>query len=111
MSSPWTSPALEPITCQPWCDHGEGHSYQGVSEDSCCTGVEHRVYLSTEPTMLMSDGSMQQQHLNTHLLRGADDTASRVFIGHDDGFGKSATLDEARRFALSILARVDGYQV
>jgi len=34
-----------------------------------------------------------------------------VFIGHDDGFGKSATLDEARRFALEILARVDGHKV
>jgi hypothetical protein len=41
----------------------------------------------------------------------ADDSAPRVFIGHDDGFGRSATLEEARRFAKQILARVDGHEV
>ena len=104
-------PAVELITCQPWCEHGDGHPNQRLREDQWCFGVEHRVHLSTEPKMLMADGSTEQQHLNTYLLRQADDTAPRVFIGHDDGFGKSATLDEARRFALEILARVDGHEV
>jgi hypothetical protein len=111
MSSPLPSSAVELITCQPWCEHGDGHPNEKVREDQWCFGVEHRVHLSTEPEMLMSDGSKEQQHLNTYLLRQADDTAPRVFIGHDDGFGKSATLDEARRFALEILARVDGHEV
>jgi hypothetical protein len=111
LSSPLPSPVVEPITCQPWCEHGDGHPNHRLREDQCCSGVEHRVHLSTEPTMLMSDGSTQQQHLNTHLLRQADDAAPRVFIGHDDGYGKSATLDEARRFALEILARVAGHEV
>jgi hypothetical protein len=104
MSIPLASPDLDPITCQPWCENTDGHH-------QCCSGVEHRVHLSTEPTMLMADGSTEEQHLNTHLTRRADDPATRVFIGHDDGFGKSATLDEARRFALQILARVDGHKV
>jgi hypothetical protein len=104
MSSPSASPALDPIACQPWC--------QNTSADhQCCSGVEHRVHLSTEPNMLMADGSTQQHHLNTHLTRRADDSKTRVFIGHDDGFGKSATLEEARRFAFEILARIDGHKV
>jgi hypothetical protein len=111
MNSACISPDLEPITCQPWCEEGDGHPHEKVREDQCCCGVERRVLLSTEPTMLMSDGSSQPQHLNAHLIRQADDTATRVFIGHDDGFGKSATLDEARQFALEILARVNGPEV
>jgi hypothetical protein len=111
MNGPVASPDLDPITCQPWCEMADGHPHQRLREDHCCSGVEHRVHLSTEPTMLMADGSTQEQHLNTHLTRRADDTATRVFIGHDDGFGKSATLDEARRFALEIIARVDGHEV
>ena len=56
---------------------------------------------------------VQREHraaaLNTFLLRQADDTAPRVFIGSNEGSGKSATFDEARQFALEILARTDGY--
>jgi len=34
-----------------------------------------------------------------------------VFISNGEGSGKSATLEEARRFALEILARVDGHEI
>jgi hypothetical protein len=109
MSSPLASPTVEPIICQPWCQDGHGHAAERAREDQWCIGIEHRVTLSTEPTMLMSNGSIEQQHLNTFLLRQADDTAPRVFIGSNEGSGKSATFDEARQFALEILARTDGY--
>lgn len=45
---------------------------------------------------------------NTYLLRQADDTAPRVFIGYGGRSGRSATPAEARRFALEILTLVDG---
>lgn len=111
MSSPVPSPAVEPITCQPWCRQGDGHPDERVHEDQWCLGVEHRVLLSTEPTELLSEGRMEQQHLTTYLLRQANDTRPRVFIGHGEGSGKSATLEEARRFALELLAQVDGQEV
>jgi hypothetical protein len=82
-----------------------------LREDQCCFGLEHRVPLSSEPTELIGNGSTQQQYLNTYLMRLADDTASRVFIGYNEAPGRSATLEEARRFALAILALVDGVAV
>ncbi|MEP7193176.1 MAG: hypothetical protein ABI903_09950 [Actinomycetota bacterium] len=109
MSSVLPSPTVEPIICQPWCRHGDGHPDEKVREDQWCLGVEHRVLLSTEPTELQSGGSTEQ-HLTTYLSRHANDTSARVFIGHGEGPGRSATLEEARRFALEILARVDGHE-
>ncbi len=104
-------PSPAPITCQPWCQANDGHPNQRLREDQCCFGLEHRVPLSSEPTELIGNGSTQQQYLNTYLMRLADDTASRVFIGYNEAPGRSATLEEARRFALAILALVDGVAV
>ena len=104
------SPPVEPITCQPWCQCSDEHRSGLLRADRCCTGAEHRVNLSSEPTMLMGDGSSEQQYLNTYLLRQADESAPRVFIGYNDGSGRPATLDEARRFAFEILARVDEHE-
>jgi hypothetical protein len=111
MSGAFRSPAVDPIVCQPWCRHGDGHPERRVREDQWCSGIEHRVLLSTEPTNLRGDGCPEQPHLTTYLVRQANDTGARVFIGHGEGSGKSATLEEARRFALEILARVDGDEV
>jgi hypothetical protein len=111
MTSSLPSPAVEPITCQSWCQDRDGHPTQRVREDQCCFGVEHRVHLSTEPSVLMSDGRTVPTYLTTYLLRQADDTAPRVFIGYDEGSGKPATLDEARRFAVEILAQVDEHGI
>lgn len=81
-------------------------------EDPPRFGVEHRVELSTEPTMIMGDGSTEQQYLNTYLMRVADnDTPARVFIGYNEAHGRPATLEEARRFALEILALVDRHEL
>ena len=84
MTSSLPSPAVEPITCQSWCQDRDGHPTQRVREDQCCFGVEHRVHLSTEPSVLMSDGRTVPTYLTTYLLRQADDTAPRVFIGYDE---------------------------
>jgi hypothetical protein len=98
---------LEPITCQPWCEASDGHPNQRLREEQCCFGPEHRVPLSNEPTERFGEASTEQQYLNTYLMRLADDTAPRVFIGYNEAPGRPATLDEARRFALEILALVD----
>jgi hypothetical protein len=66
------------------------------------------VPLSNEPVELIGSGSTQQQYLSAYLMRAADDTESRVFIGYNEAPGRTASLGEARRFALEILALVDG---
>jgi hypothetical protein len=96
------------LECQPWCRDGDGHPYERAREDQWCLGLEHRVPLSTEPTEYLSDGTTRAPYLHTFLLRQADDTAPRVFIGHGGRLGRSATLQEAREFALEILTLVDG---
>jgi hypothetical protein len=78
-----------------------------VREDQYCFGLEHWVTLSTESTLSMCDGSTEQQYLTAYLIQQADDTAARVFIGHNEGKGMAATMEEARRFALGILELVD----
>jgi hypothetical protein len=75
-------------------------------EDQSRFRVEHRVELSTEPTVLKGDGSRERQYLTASLEQHADDAVPRVFIGHNEGGSKAATLDEARRFAREILALV-----
>jgi hypothetical protein len=103
-------PSPAPITCQPWCEANDGHPNQRLREDQCCLGLEHRVPLSEVPSELIGNGSTQQQYLSTYLMRPADDTASRVFIGYNEAPGRAASLGEARRFALEILALVDGIE-
>ena len=71
-------------------------------------GVEHRVTLSTEPTVLMGDGNREQQYLSVSLEQQADDPAPRVLIGRNGARGMAATVNEARRFALDILGLVNG---
>lgn len=100
----WHSPA--PITCEPWCEAGDGHPNMRLREDQCCLGLEHRVGLSHEPTELFGEGSTEQQYLNTYLMRHPDEKEPRVFIGYNEAPGRPATVDEARRFAHEILALV-----
>jgi hypothetical protein len=97
-----------PLDCQPWCRDGDGHPHERAREDQWCLGIEYRVQLSTEPNEFLSDGTIRQPYLNTYLLRQADDAAPRVFIANCGRSGKSATLEEARQFALEILTLVDG---
>jgi hypothetical protein len=98
---------LEPINCEPWCEARDGHPDQRLPEDQCCVGPEHRVPLLHEPTEPFGEASTEQQYLNAYLMRPAGDPAARVFIGYNEAPGRPATSDEARRFALQILALVD----
>ncbi|MEP7193372.1 MAG: hypothetical protein ABI903_10940 [Actinomycetota bacterium] len=100
----WPSPA--PVSCQPWCEAGDGHPNMRLREDQCCFSVEHRVQLSLEPTEMFGEGSTEQQYLNTYLMRSADDKEPRVFIGYNEAPGRPATMNEAREFAHKILALI-----
>jgi hypothetical protein len=95
------------VECQAWCVNDEGHPHEWDPLDRSCWGAEHKVSLSTEPTIHMGVGGRRQQYLNTYLEQQGDHAAPRVFIGHNEGKGKTATLGEARRFALEILSLVD----
>jgi hypothetical protein len=95
------------VECPAWCVDDEGHPNEGDRLDRSCWGAEHKVPLSTEPTIHMGVGGRRRQYLNTYLEQQGDNAAPRVFIGHNEGNGRTATLDEARRFALVILSLVD----
>jgi hypothetical protein len=101
------SSTATPVQCQPWCLAGDGHPNEWDRLDQSCWGAEHAVQLSTEPKIHLVVGGAKQQYLSAYLEKAAEDSApSRVFIGHN-GKGKTATLDEAKAFALEILVLVD----
>jgi hypothetical protein len=73
---------------------------------------KHRVELSTEPPRLRHDGSREPQYLTVSLEQpDGDKTAPVVLIGHNESSVLAATLDEAHRFALEILALVDKHEL
>jgi hypothetical protein len=88
-----------------------GPGTDSLREDQSRVKAEHRVELSTESTVLMGDGSRERQYLFASLEPRDDDTAPQVFIGQNEDRGLAATSDEARRFALEILALVDGQEI
>jgi hypothetical protein len=123
------SPAVKPITWhQGWQEIGSPagidptetgeHATEAGKRPSDLSGdnqpgfgVQHRVELSTEPTKQRDDGGKEPQYLTAFLDRpDGDETAPRVFIGHNEGSALAATLDEARVFALEILALVEGHE-
>ncbi|MDQ1538623.1 MAG: hypothetical protein QOE58_3016 [Actinomycetota bacterium] len=91
-----------------WCESGDGHPNQFARDDQSCLGEQHQVTLSTEPTKQMADGTTRPAYATTYLTQQPDHQAPRVFIGNNEADGASATLEEARRFALEILTLVDG---
>jgi hypothetical protein len=100
--------ATPPTAGDPFIRSGEpstGRSH--TRADQPPFGLEHRVRLSTEPPVLMADGSREQQYLTASLEPQNDHALRRVIIGHNLSVGVAATLNEARRFALDILALVD----
>ncbi len=78
-------------------------------EDRSGFGVEHRTELSTEPTVLMGDGSREQQYLSASLEQQAGDTAPRVFIGHKE-VGAWRPPWTKHDGSLDIVALVDGHE-
>jgi len=107
MTTQSSTAAVEPITCLSWCESSDGHPNQLSRADQSCLGAQHRVALSTASTSRQTDGSSPQGYATTYLTQQADQLAPRIFIGHDQGSGVLATLEEARRFALEILTLVD----
>jgi hypothetical protein len=103
-----SSEAVELVTCTSWCESGDGHPNQFAREDQSCLGVQHQVTLSTEPTQHLAGGSTRPAYATTYLTQQPDQQVPRVFIGNNEDDGASATLEEARRFALEILTLVDG---
>lgn len=116
------SPGVEPVTWhRGWQKVGSptdepptkagGHLAELSRDDQSRSAVAHRVELSAEPTMLMGDGSREQQYLFASREQRDDDNAPVVFIGHNEDRGLAATVDEARRFALEILSLVDEHEI
>jgi hypothetical protein len=89
-----------------------GRTYDSPGDNQPGFRVKHRVELSTEPPRLRRDGSTERQYLSASLEQpDGDKTAPVVLIGHNESSVLAATLDEAHRFALEILALVDKHEL
>ena len=100
------------VDCQPWCHEGDGHGDDWFRADRACWGSD-RQYLSGEPTGTQAFGSGQQTFV-VSLEPQAHATEPRVLISSNednDNTDQGLTLHEARRFALEVLALVDGHKV
>ena len=99
-----------PTAGKPRCPEGEGHLDEWFRVDQSCWGSDRHVNLSTEPTGGTETFWNEQQCPVVSLEHQADATESRVLIAVSEGAGQVLTLAEARRFALEVLALVDGPQ-
>ena len=76
--------------------------------DQACWGSDRQVNLSTEPTGGTGTLWNDQPCPVVSLEHQADATESQVLIAVSEGAGQVLSLAEARRFALEVLALVDG---
>src|SRR5450631_4225614 len=101
-------PTYAPITCQPWCQYGDGHTSEEPG-DQMCSGIERRVPLYlTEMTNGACPGEEPRwahDFLTVYpeKLFGREPT---LFLGRGELPGASLTLDEARQVATELLFAV-----
>ena len=98
-------PNSPPITCQSWCQYGDGHTDDLVINQSCF-GIEHRVPLHlTKMTNEAGPGEepdWQHEYLTVYLekLFAHEPT---VCLGRGELSGVMMTTDEAHKLALNLL--------
>jgi hypothetical protein len=74
-------------------------------------GLQHRVELFTEPPNSRSDGSQEPAYLSICVEQpDGEESGPRVLVSLDEGLPMAATVEEARRFALEILALIEEYK-
>jgi hypothetical protein len=100
-----TSP---PITCQPWCESGDGHPHEVVT-DQCCNGIEHRVPLHLtemrDVAVIGAEPDWQHDYLTVYPQKWFA-REPVVFLGQGETTGVMMTPDEARQLAAELLDAV-----
>jgi hypothetical protein len=101
-------PTSAPITCQPWCEYGDGHTDEMPGEQMC-SGIERRVLLHLAQKAKGGFPGHEPRWAHDFLtvypekLFGGEPT---VFLGRGEAAGASLTLDEARQVATELLFAV-----
>ena len=101
---------IPPITCQPWCEDGSGHTEADTLEEQSCLGEEHRVALALhERVMQVGTGAMgewteseEYDYLTVYAFKEFS-THPAVFIGRGEWAGAMLTPSEARSLARELL--------
>jgi hypothetical protein len=95
------SEATSAITCQPWCEDGEGHAGEQNAEDQWCHGTEHRLPLRLEGTS--SGGGLEPEYVTVYPQKTFGVEPSVFFGVGWSGRGWKMTPDEALRFARELV--------
>lgn len=106
-------PKLAPVTCEPWCAEGTGHTDAHHPDDQRCFTIARMVPLSRyEPYLEKYQTVPIDPHLEHSACAGEDGMRWELdWHGIDDPGCLKLTMAEARAFAESILAccgEVDG---
>lgn len=95
-------PVTEPITCQPWCEDGDGHVSELFAEDQRCES-EHR------QTFPQSAGEPDYDQVTAFARQRRDEpavVALYIYFGSTDEVIE-LTTEEARQVAANLIAVAD----
>ena len=97
---------LPPITCQPWCEDGDGHPNEIFPEDQWCMSAEQTVQVSHYPSFKGPDGVFAPEEVTVYASQHqvAAGTVT-VSLGGADTLLLSPA--EARAIAAAMIASAD----
>lgn len=106
------APPAGPITCQPWCQDGEGHADALCADDQICFTTELFVPTSTaEPVSVDGYGYCKPERLHVYGEIRPGEKAPRVVVSVDGGGAPAMTLSEVEELVEAlqlILGQVGG---
>lgn len=99
---PTRSTPIPPVTCEPWCYDGNGHTDATSMADQLCFTDEIRVPLTREKLVQMIDDSWALDFMQVYAAREAEGRAHAV-LSHGDLNGVELTPQEARQLGEALV--------
>jgi hypothetical protein len=98
---------LPPVRCAHWCRYGTGHTDAALPADQTCFSEPVETPLSiAQPTAVRGWTSQDRAYVALSLKHHTRDAEPIVETGLNDSSGILLTLDEAERYASSLLHEV-----
>jgi hypothetical protein len=85
-----------PVTCQPWCEFGDGHPAEGFSGDQVCYSPEVRTSLSLHAPIRCVGGRRDADYVGV-LASARPREGPQVELAYREWPSVVLTADEARR--------------
>ena len=98
-----TADRVPPITCPSWCVDGTGHADEFSRDDQWHRSQDHQIELSQYLPYRTWGGQLLPRYAWA-MLQQSSGEATAVHIGEGDDIEIKMTPDEARRFAMQIMA-------